>query len=328
MNCRDLDQSIGAQRVAGLDQIDDQVGQPDQRTQFHRAVERDDLGVDAALAEKVDRQVGILGGDARLALVAQRRVGAIGRAAQAEPAVAKGQQQRLVDLATALAQRVQPADADIGRAVLDIGRHVAGLGHDVAQAAVLAGNDQACGPCRRRGSGNAGTRHQSRAPARPDVPWAGRPSACRRARGRRRLAPRTACRSCLIVAVTAVRHVAYLFGRHDPSTSAAAAPARRRQTPSPVHTSAWRRPVRCASAPQGGRRRGRRHRLRRAGPARASAGPSAGRRRCRRCPTSRWGGRVRSRPCVGRLCAAGQQQPVDAQRHTHGRLGSPKVPTR
>ena len=36
-------QTIGAQGIAGVDQIDDTIGQADQRCQFHRAIEFDDL---------------------------------------------------------------------------------------------------------------------------------------------------------------------------------------------------------------------------------------------------------------------------------------------
>ena len=42
-----------------------------------------------------------------------------------QPAVAEGQQQRLVDVALRLAHHVQPGDPQVGRAVLHEDRHVA-----------------------------------------------------------------------------------------------------------------------------------------------------------------------------------------------------------
>ena len=53
--CRDLvddDQVVLAQGVAGRDQIDDQIGEADQRREFDRAVQLDELHRQVALGEK------------------------------------------------------------------------------------------------------------------------------------------------------------------------------------------------------------------------------------------------------------------------------------
>ena len=58
-------QAVGLQRVAGIDHVDDQVGQADQRRQFHGAVELDDLHLLPALGKVAPRAVDVLGGDAQ-----------------------------------------------------------------------------------------------------------------------------------------------------------------------------------------------------------------------------------------------------------------------
>ena len=58
----DRDQVVGLQRAAGGHQIDDGVGQPDQRRQFHRAVELDQVDVHALGGEVLARDLDVLGG--------------------------------------------------------------------------------------------------------------------------------------------------------------------------------------------------------------------------------------------------------------------------
>src|SRR5690606_42069011 len=48
-------QTVGAQGVAGVDHVDDLVGQADQRCQLHRAVELDDIDLAALLDRKSTR---------------------------------------------------------------------------------------------------------------------------------------------------------------------------------------------------------------------------------------------------------------------------------
>ena len=58
-------QRVGAQRVAGGDQVDDRVGEPGQRREFHRAVQPDEVDVHALRGEVLARDLQILGGDAQ-----------------------------------------------------------------------------------------------------------------------------------------------------------------------------------------------------------------------------------------------------------------------
>ena len=60
----DRDQVVGPQRVAGGHQVDDRVGQPDQRRELHRAVELDEVDVHALGREVLARGLHVLGRDA------------------------------------------------------------------------------------------------------------------------------------------------------------------------------------------------------------------------------------------------------------------------
>ena len=59
----DFDEAMGFERVACFNQIDDAIGQSDNRRQFNRAIELDDFDRHAALIEIAFRNLRILGGD-------------------------------------------------------------------------------------------------------------------------------------------------------------------------------------------------------------------------------------------------------------------------
>src|SRR5258708_20998968 len=63
----DLDEPVRLERRAGLHEIDDLPAQSDGGREFHRAVELDALGLDAARSEMPARDLRVLGGDAHMA---------------------------------------------------------------------------------------------------------------------------------------------------------------------------------------------------------------------------------------------------------------------
>src|SRR5258708_2103295 len=63
----DLDEAIGAQRRAGLNQIDDMAAEAEAGGQLHRAVELDAFRLDATRGEMAPRDLGIFGRDPDMA---------------------------------------------------------------------------------------------------------------------------------------------------------------------------------------------------------------------------------------------------------------------
>jgi hypothetical protein len=157
-------QAVGLQRVAALDQVDDQVGQADQRGQFHGAVELDDLDLLALGGEVALGAFDVLGGDAQApATPRHRRIGRRPGAGHHQPAAGDAQVERFVQpLAAMLQQHVLAGDAEVGGAVLHIGRHVAGADDDQLHARVVGVQDQlaaALGVVQRADAGGGQQRH-------------------------------------------------------------------------------------------------------------------------------------------------------------------------
>src|SRR5215468_2425477 len=63
----DLDEPIGAQGRAGLDEVDDIAREAEQRRQLHRTIELDAFRLDAAPGEMAASDLWIFGGDADMA---------------------------------------------------------------------------------------------------------------------------------------------------------------------------------------------------------------------------------------------------------------------
>ena len=159
----DLDKAIGAQRVAGGHHVHDGIGQPHQRGQLHRAVELDDVDVNALAGEVAAGGVDVLGGHPQ-ALAGHRCPGVVEALARGhgQPAAGNAQVHRLEDaLAAVLQHHVTPGDAQIGRAMLHVGGHVAGPHNQQAQARIVSGQDELAAVHRRRIQANAALRQQS-----------------------------------------------------------------------------------------------------------------------------------------------------------------------
>src|SRR3989344_1631137 len=61
----DLDQAVGLQRITGIDQVDNAVGKTHERGELHRAVELDDIGLNALGGEVPLRGFDVFGCDAQ-----------------------------------------------------------------------------------------------------------------------------------------------------------------------------------------------------------------------------------------------------------------------
>ena len=122
----DGDEIVRLQRVAGRHEIDDRVGEADQRRQLHRAVELDQVDVHRLRGEMLARGAHVLGGDAdaRAALNGAAPVVAALRRDD-EPAAADAKVERLIQAGAAvLDQHVLARDADVGSAVLHVRRDI------------------------------------------------------------------------------------------------------------------------------------------------------------------------------------------------------------
>ena len=60
-------ETVGFQRVAGGDQIDNGIRQADQRCKLHRAVQLDNIHMNAFGGKVFRRNIGVFGGDAQAA---------------------------------------------------------------------------------------------------------------------------------------------------------------------------------------------------------------------------------------------------------------------
>ena len=117
---------LARKRGAGRDQVDDAAAKAERRRQFHRAVQLDAFGLDAARGEMAAGDVGIFGGDADMAPA--RRVvaaGEIGRLRDGETAAADTEIERRIDLGIVeLHQHVVAGDAELRGAEGDEGGDV------------------------------------------------------------------------------------------------------------------------------------------------------------------------------------------------------------
>ena len=140
----DADQAVGLERAAGGDEIDDDVRQADQRGEFHRAVELDEVDVHALGREMVARRVDVLGGDAdACALLHLPRVVVALTHGDHHAAARDLQVERLVQAVSAmLVQHVLAGDAEVGGSVLHVGRNVAGAHDDEPHVGPVGTDDE------------------------------------------------------------------------------------------------------------------------------------------------------------------------------------------
>src|SRR5487761_345509 len=111
----DLDEAVFTQGLAGGDEIDDASRQSHRRREFHRAVELDAFGLDAAARKVPSRDLGIFGGDAHRA-PARRIVVAeiLRRRRDDEAALADAEIERRIDLGVLeLHQHVAAGDTHV-----------------------------------------------------------------------------------------------------------------------------------------------------------------------------------------------------------------------
>src|SRR6478752_4611273 len=127
----DDDQIVGLQRLAGADQVDNQVGQAHQRRELHRPVELDQIDMNSLGAEMRPRGADVLGGDLEPG-AALDGAGVIEVPARRDDQTAAADRQvdRLIEaFAAVLQQNVLSGDTQVRRAVLNVGRNV-GRAHD------------------------------------------------------------------------------------------------------------------------------------------------------------------------------------------------------
>ena len=122
-----LHQSVGLERVAGIHQIDDAIGQTRQRRQFHGAIQLDHFGLHALSGIESAGNFHVFGGDAVAFL---SFVHTIGRGGNGHAAAGNAQIQHFVEAATLkLHDHVLAHHADIRRAELHISGHVGRADH-------------------------------------------------------------------------------------------------------------------------------------------------------------------------------------------------------
>lgn len=132
-------QTVGAQGVAGVDHVDDLVGEPHQRGQLHGAVQLDDVDLAALLGVVTLGDIDELGSHAQTPLGLRRA----DLAGSHQLAVGNLQIERLVQaLAAVLHQHVLASDAEVSRTMFDVCRYVGGA-NDQQPHVILGGwNDQ------------------------------------------------------------------------------------------------------------------------------------------------------------------------------------------
>src|SRR5882672_6527027 len=134
-------QAIGTQGIAGRHQVDDRVGQAEERSELHRAVELDEIDMHALRREVLTRRLHVLGRDAQARPPAHgaRVVEALGNGHH-HPAGRDTQIERLVEpLSAVLEQHVFSRDTQFRRAVLDVSRNIGGA-HDEQTQVAAAGS--------------------------------------------------------------------------------------------------------------------------------------------------------------------------------------------
>ncbi len=143
-----LDQAIGLERAPGRNQIDDGVGQPGERRQFHRTVELDQIDVHALGGEVLARHVQVFGGHPQTrALFDLACVVEIMPHRHAQAATGNAQIDRQIQAVRpaageVFAQHVQPGHADVGTAIAHIGGHIAGAHQHHAHIGPIGRQDE------------------------------------------------------------------------------------------------------------------------------------------------------------------------------------------
>src|SRR6476661_4328292 len=140
----DDDQIVGLQRLAGADQVDDQIGQPHQRRELHRSVQLDQIDMNSLGAEMRSRGADVLGGDLE-AGAALHGAGVIEIAARCDnqAAAADRQVERLIKTFSAvLEQHVLAGDAKVRGAVLNVRWNIGRAHDDKTEVGAIARQDQ------------------------------------------------------------------------------------------------------------------------------------------------------------------------------------------
>ena len=135
---------VGTQRTAGTHQIDDSIGEADQRGQFHRSIQLDQVHMHALLGEVLARGLQILGRHAQARpLTHGVDVVELHRNGNHHRATCDLQVERLVyAFCTLFVQHVLAGHTQIGRAVAHIGRHVGSTHDDDGDVAAIGSDDE------------------------------------------------------------------------------------------------------------------------------------------------------------------------------------------
>ena len=138
------DEVVGLERPPRRNQIDDDIGQPYQRRQFHRTVQFDEVDVHALAGKEQPCGLDILGRH-RQARAPAHRGGIIetDRRGHHHAALGNVQINRLVEaIAAVLDQHIFTGHAEIGRAVLHIGGHIRGANDEESHIRPIRANDE------------------------------------------------------------------------------------------------------------------------------------------------------------------------------------------
>src|SRR6185503_10551800 len=142
----DDDQVVGLQRLAGADQVDDQIGQPHQRRELHRSVQLDQIDMNTLGAEMRSRGADVIEIAARC---------------DDQAAAADRQVERLIKTFSAvLEQHVLAGDAEVRGTMLNIGRNIGRAHDDKTQVGAIARQDQLARSLRIVFRSDAGRRQQ------------------------------------------------------------------------------------------------------------------------------------------------------------------------
>src|SRR5574343_999201 len=158
----DRDQFVGLQRSSGRHQVDDGIRQTGQRRQFHRAVELDQVNMDALGGEMFARRLGVFGGHLQAVALAHG-AGVIEAFGDGDHHPALGDLQvewRVEPFAAMFDQHVLAGYAEVGGTVLDVGRHIGGTDDDDADIRLVGLDDQLAGSFRVFGRHDAGGSEQ------------------------------------------------------------------------------------------------------------------------------------------------------------------------
>src|SRR5690606_9934889 len=139
-------QLVGTQGASAGDQVHNGVGQTDQRSQFHGAIQLDQVHIYAFAGEVFAGSAGVFGGDtqARTLLDGRMVVKAFGHG-NTQAATGNVQVHGLVQTAGVLfhvlVQHILAGNSDMGGTVLHVGWHVGGTHNNQTQVRVIGGQD-------------------------------------------------------------------------------------------------------------------------------------------------------------------------------------------